>query len=105
MPETEITRQTVIDALYAAIDELNETLAPKERVEKSCGTTLFGEGSRLDSLGFVNLILATEQRLSTALQRPLALSEKLLSEAEMPPAQLEAFATHIQTLLENRSDG
>lgn len=61
---TDISAQ-LRDAVFGAIDELNELRPPDEQIAKSLDSTLTGEGGPLDSLGFVNLIVAIEQRLDS----------------------------------------
>lgn len=61
------------DAVFGAIDELNELRSPAERIVKSLDTTLTGEGGPLDSLGFVNFIVAVEQRLDSVFTSSVSL--------------------------------
>jgi acyl carrier protein len=59
--------------VFSAIDELNEQRVPHERLAKSPDTALTGEHGPLDSLAFVNLIVALEQRLDGIFGTPLNL--------------------------------
>jgi len=56
------TTERVASIVYAAIDELNEQLAETNRLEKTLGTTLLDSAGRLDSIGFVNLIVLVEEK-------------------------------------------
>jgi acyl carrier protein len=67
-------RQTQLrDLVFAAFDELNEQRPVPERLAKSLDTPLAGEHGALDSLGFVNFIVALEQRLDAAFGVPISL--------------------------------
>lgn len=61
------------DAVFGAIDELNQLRPPAERIAKSLDTTLSGENGPLDSLGFVNFIVAVEQRLDSVFTSSVSL--------------------------------
>lgn len=58
--------ETVLRAIYDAIDEINETAGPHEAVEKSPDAVLLGETGQLDSLGFVTLIASVEENVEQA---------------------------------------
>ena len=53
----------VIQALFKAMDDVNQLLPKKEQLEKSEETVLSGESGKLDSLGLVNLIVAAERKI------------------------------------------
>jgi acyl carrier protein len=55
-----------LQLIYAAVDEVNGQLPPEGRLEKSPATVLSGDASLLDSLTFVNLLVAIEDRVSRA---------------------------------------
>ena len=59
--------QQVIEAIYWAIDEINMQLPADRRIKKSLDTALSGGASKLDSLGLVNLILITEDKIEDLL--------------------------------------
>ena len=50
----------------AAIDRVNEVLPEENLMSKDPGTKLMGEGAVLDSMGFVNFIVALEEVLAAA---------------------------------------
>jgi hypothetical protein len=43
--------------ILAAVEELNRHLPPQQYIPVGVGTSLLGEGGRLDSLGLVELLL------------------------------------------------
>ena len=59
----------ILKTVCRAIEEINETLSPEQRLELSPHCILYGEGSILDSMGLVNLIVAVEQQLQDELTR------------------------------------
>ena len=50
--------------VFQTIDEVNEPLTKEQRLDKSLDSVLFGRGSRLDSIGLVNLVVETEAKLA-----------------------------------------
>lgn len=90
----------VIAVLYAAIDDLNEGLAADKRLDRSPDTRLFGDGATLDSLGFVNLVLAIEQRLNDGFGTSIPLAETLMADSQTnPPDTVSRLADFIGQLL------
>jgi acyl carrier protein len=53
-------REKINKVVFRAVDELNDMLPQENRLQKSVETALMGESGKLDSLGFVNFILAVE---------------------------------------------
>ena len=66
-------RESVEEALFSAIDLLNETLAPSQQLAKSRDTILADSGGRLDSMAVVNLLVFLEDELSSRFGRELDL--------------------------------
>src|SRR5438132_6293565 len=58
-----VDRQGILQAIFASIDEINETLPDNRKLEKSAETRLFGRQGGLESLEFVNFIVLLEQRI------------------------------------------
>lgn len=96
MPAAALTREDALAAVYAAIDEINGQLEPGRSLGKTPETPLLGDGSPLDSLALINLIVALEeiaQRL-TGEARQL-LDEDLLGEPDGPYRTPAALAEHL----------
>lgn len=70
------------DAVYRTIESLNDLLPPEQALEPSDDVVLVGRNAVLDSMGFVNFIVALEEELESRLGRPLNIADLLL--AEMP---------------------
>ncbi len=92
-------RSRVLEALYAAVDDLNLQLVPADRLEKSENTPLIGDATHLDSLGFLNLVLGAETQVNARCSPPINLAERLLEQEETGlPATLGALASFIVAL-------
>ena len=87
-------REKIKQAVFKAVDELNKMLPQENRLQKSAGTVLLGESGKLDSLGFVNLILAVEEEFEKEYGFHLSLTD-----SEETPQEEDAFQT-IGTLIE-----
>ena len=93
-------RSTILNLIYAAIDEVNPTLPPDRRIDKSPDTQLFGRGSRLDSLGLVNLVVATEARLMDSGAAVSLADERAMSQKQSPFRTVETLCDYIATVLQ-----
>jgi acyl carrier protein len=69
----------VENVINCAIDRLNELLPTGESLSKEKTTTLLGQGGRLDSMGFVNLLVALEEEL----EKQLGITATLADEVTM----------------------
>ncbi|SVD51779.1 uncharacterized protein METZ01_LOCUS404633, partial [marine metagenome] len=56
-------RKIIIDLIFDTIDKFNNEYSDEIQLEKSSHTALLGQGSKLDSLGLINLIVAVEQNV------------------------------------------
>jgi len=68
------TQQGMEAAIFRAVDILNETLAPTQRVAKSRHATLVDTNGSLDSMAIVNLIVFIEDEIAQAFGRQLDLT-------------------------------
>ncbi len=103
MTAPESAKQRVQHVLYAAIDELNESLPVEGRVAKSPATVLFGEASALDSLALVNLIVSIEQKLLETFAASLGLAESLMQDPHGGlPETVDGLSDHILAHTENQ---
>lgn len=93
----------VIALVYEAIDEINSMRAEDERINKSPETPLQGPTSQLDSLGLVNLIVATEDKLNKRFGISVDLTQQEAA-AGRPPTMdnIEGLATRVCELWQQR---
>ena len=97
--------EKIIQAIFDAVDELNQLLPEKERLKKSVDTILFGESGNLDSLGFIDLVMETEQGIEEEFGVTITLfgDEEVISQKNNPFKTIGTFANHISLLLEEAS--
>jgi acyl carrier protein len=87
-------------SLFNVIDEFNRTLPPEKRLKKAADTTFFGENGTLDSVGLVNLIVATEQRIEEDFGIPISLAdERAMSQENSPFRTVDTLVNYIALLL------
>lgn len=95
---------SVVQAIYDAIDEVNQQLPGKQRIEKSTDTVLFGRSGKLDSLGLVNLIVSVEERVEEEFGIAITIAdERAMSQENSPFKSVGALADYISLLLEERT--
>ena len=98
--------EMILSAVYAAIDEANAMRKGSEHLRKSLDTPLIGSGSQLDSLGFVNFIVALEMNLEQRSGVTLDLADtRALSQESSPFRNVGALAEYIARLLEEKRNG
>lgn len=98
--EHSVAPEKVLDAIYRALDELNEQLPMEAWLKKSPETLLVEPGGPLDSVGLVNLIVITEQIIAEELGRTIDLAPPQSEfEDKTPFATVSAFADYIGRVL------
>lgn len=92
-------KEKIIELIYQTIDELNEQDEQEQKLEKSLNTVLLGKGSKLDSLGLVNLIVSVEQNIIDTLGYNITLAdERALTQEISPFSSIESLANYIEIL-------
>ena len=66
----------ILSAVFKAIDDVNELLAAENQLAKSADTPLVGPDAVLDSMAFINLIAAVEQRIEETLGTTILLADR-----------------------------
>ena len=80
-----IEEQQVVDVVYKAIDDANQLAPSDAQVIPDLESVLLGEGSVLDSLGLINLIVGVELLLASDLGvEVVLLDEEALINPEGP---------------------
>jgi len=72
----------VTGAVYRSIEAVNDLLPPEQALEADGDVVLLGKDARLDSMGFVNFIVALEQELERELGRGLDIADLLNMQSE-----------------------
>jgi len=88
------------------VGELNADLPPERRLDVAPGTVLVGEGSNLESLDFVNLVVSLEQRIEAECGLEIGLSEDPeLLDAGSPAHTLGSLSDHVAGLVDRGDHG
>ena len=93
--------EKVYQAIFSAINEINQQLPTSKRLVPSRETLLTGPSAQLDSLGLVNLIVATEESIEDAFGQTINIADKAaMSEVESPFRSVETLAAYIMKRIE-----
>ena len=94
----------ILAIIYAAIDELNGQSIKGLKIQKNAETQLLAKGSGLDSLAFVNLIVAVEGQLETSLGLSIVLvDEYSMSLQENPFRTVGSLASYVEAVVAKQS--
>jgi len=93
-------------AVMRAVEDVNEQLPADDRLPVSSDAVLFDESQGtvggLDSLGLVNLIVATEERIEEEFGVAINLTDEWEATLRKDPFRsVETFAGYIASLVEN----
>ena len=90
----------VLDAIFQVLRTLNEERGPGEQIAIGSDTCLFGEGSALDSLSLVSVIVDLETLVSDQFGRSISLTDdKAMSRDPVPFTDVTALKTYILELV------
>jgi acyl carrier protein len=88
--------------VFRTIDEVNDQLPKEQRLDKSLDAVLFGRGSRLDSIGLVNLVVETESKLADEFGVAVTIAdEKAMSQKHSPFRTVGTLVDYIDSLLQS----
>ncbi len=89
-------RDTVVQAILAAMEEFNEGQPDGERVVVSSEAELFGNSTGLTSMGLVNVITLVEEQLSDRLDEEVILADDRAFAQELNPFRsVQSLADYI----------
>ena len=92
--------ERVTQSIFRAIDEVNQLLPKEQQLEKSSETILSDSSAKLDSLGLVNLIVATEQKIEEEFGVTITLADaKAMYEKNSPFKTIKSLTEYISLLL------
>src|SRR3989338_8039588 len=93
-------QQDIFQAICRAVDDVNPALPPARRLEKSPDVVLT---QHLDSMGMVNFVVATEERVAESLGVTVNLADQqAMTQAESPLKTIGTLARYIEQRLEER---
>jgi len=101
MADSMLSHERILEAVYCAIDEVNQQLAEERRIDKSANTVLFGESGNLDSLELISLIVTVEQEVEKEFHVIINLTdhEDAIFEKNSPLHTIAALVRYISKLL------
>jgi acyl carrier protein len=73
---------TIREAVFRTIAHVNELLPPEQALDAQDDLVLVGPNAALDSMGFVNFVVALEEELENRLGKPLNISDLLLIQTD-----------------------
>jgi acyl carrier protein len=98
-----VTPEAVKQLVRDSLKELNEQLDADKQVELAENTVLFGRGSRLDSLGLVNLIVLVEEKANETFSASITLAdERAMSQAQSPFRTVQSLSDYLLMLLKEQ---
>ena len=91
--------------ISSAVDEINATLPKKHQLQKTPQTILFGKSGKLDSLGLINLIVATEQSINQEFSATISLADdRAMARKKNPFRSIKSLTDYVSTLLEQTNN-
>lgn len=101
---TKVDYDLALKALKAAVAEINLSRTDEARISDEADAVLFGDGSPLDSVGLVQVVLAAEAHLADVSGCDLVLaSEAAMSRKRSPYRSLHLLAQYAVEVAENES--
>ena len=92
--------EDVLKVVLDSVAELNFQLEDSQKLKPSPETQLFGRGSKLDSLGLVNLIVLVEEKTADAFGKTVTIAdEKAMSQKSSPFRTVQTLAEYLFFLL------
>lgn len=101
-----MTQEKIVNAVYAAVDELNPQLPKQTRIEKSMDAPLYGAAGKLESLDFVTFIMEVEEKIKSEFGEEITIAdENLLSREKSPFATLGTLVEYLSDVLGEKDQG
>ena len=93
-------KEKIRKTILGAVRELYEDIGLEVPAEFSLETRLYGEGSLLDSIALVTLIVDLEEKLADQFERNLVLAdERAMSRTHSPFRSIGTLVDYIEALL------
>lgn len=91
----------IIEIITEEIKDFNDTLETAINLKQGRDSVLFGQGSTLESVDFVSLIVNIEQAVSDEFNKEISLVDaRAMSQKNSPFRTVGSLAEYIHTLLE-----
>ncbi len=96
MPDQERVRQ----AIYRAVDEINDQLPKGVHIEKSPESALYGQAGKLESIDLVGFIIEVEEKIKEEFGVSITIAdEQAMSEQNSPFLTLDTLTEYVADLL------
>ncbi len=93
-------RQEILGLVYTAIDEVNAHTTDGVLIEKRPDAPLLGSDKGVDSLTFVNLVVAIEEQIHETLKKSVVLvDEDSMALQEHPFRTVGTLATYVEKVI------
>src|SRR5436853_3342452 len=93
----------IVNAVYAAVDELNQQLPKNAQIEKSQNAPLYGASGKLESLDFVTFIMEVEEKIKTEFGVDITIAdEHLLSKKQSPFSSVQTLVEYLDEVLKQQ---
>jgi len=96
--------EQILKSIYDVVDQVNKVLSSDMRLEKSPKTVLIGQSSKLDSLGYINFIIAAESQISETFNTIIDLTNQDIA-LQDDSLSIAALVEYISSHLANENDG
>lgn len=98
-------KEEITQTIFKAIEEINKQVSRDKQLEKSTNIVIFGKEGKLDSLGFVNLIVAIEQKIEETFGNVVNLAdESIMPHEENPFTTIGTLSDYIFSVLEQNNN-
>ena len=96
-------REEILGLVYAAVDEVNAQSSGKAVIEKTPDAPLLGSDRGVDSLTFVNLVVAIEEQIQSGLGKSIVLvDEDSMVLQEHPFRTIGALVDYVGRVIEKQ---
>ena len=97
-----VSRDDVVKIVYQVIDDENEMRELDNKLEKSLDTAFLSKNGMLDSLGLVNFIVATEEKISDCFGKDITIADaRAMSQKNSPFRTVNTLVDYIWELLDD----
>ena len=97
--------QRILGVVYAAIDDINQTLPENRRFAKNPETVLFDPTGTMDSLGLTIFIVAIEQKIEQEFNFSMSSAGNYqMFDEDSPFRTVQSLVNYIDSLLKNQAN-
>ena len=99
-----MTKQEITDIVIKQVEQLNDTLPDNQKFTVNKDTILFGNGSSIDSLSLVSIIVDLEMLFSNDHNHDISLTDdKAMARPKSPFTNITTLADYIFELINEKN--